>query len=196
MFMGLMAAIGGLLFLLIVIGVVLLVVVLWAVAVYNRFISRRNLVKESWAQIDVQMKRRYDLIPNVVETVKGYAKHERETFENVTKARNMAMNAGNVQDRAQAENMLTGALKTLFAVAENYPELKANQNFLGLQEELAGTENRIGFARQHYNDVVRDYNVGIQQVPANIIAGAFGFKEEPYFQVEELAAREAPKVQF
>jgi len=181
--------------LIVVVGFLVLVV-LWGVAVYNGFIGRRNQVKESWAQIDVQMKRRYDLIPNVVETVKGYAKHERETFENVTKARNMAMNAGNVADREQAENMLTGALKSLFAVAENYPELKANQNFLGLQEELAGTENRIGFARQHYNDVVRDYNVSIQRVPSNVIAGVFNFKEEPFFQVEEPAARQAPKVQF
>jgi len=195
MFMGLMVMAGGLIFLLVAVGVVLLVV-LWAVAVYNGLISRRNRVKESWAQIDVQMRRRYDLIPNVVETVKGYAAHERGVFENVTKARAQAMNAGSVEDRAQAENLLTGALKTLFAVAENYPELKANQNFLALQEELAGTENRIGFARQHYNDVVRDYNVGIQQVPANIIAGVFGFKEEPFFEIEEPAAREAPKVKF
>jgi LemA protein len=195
MFMGVMVMFGGLVILLAAVGLVLLVV-LWAVAVYNGLIARRNRVKESWAQIDVQLRRRYDLIPNVVETVKGYAKHERETFENVTKARSVAMNAGNVQDRAQAENMLTGALKTLFAVAENYPELKANQNFLGLQEELASTENRIGFARQHYNDVVRDYNIGIQRVPANMIAGTFGFKEEPFFELEEPAAREAPKVKF
>ena len=195
MLMGFMVLAGGLIFLLVAAGLLFLVLVWW-VGIYNGLISRRNQVKESWAQIDVQMKRRYDLIPNVVETVKGYAKHERETFENVTKARNMAMNAGNVGDREQAENMLTGALKSLFAVAENYPELKANQNFLGLQEELAGTENRIGFARQHYNDVVRDYNVSIQRVPSNLIAGVFSFKEEPFFQVEEPAAREAPKVQF
>ena len=195
MFMGFMVLAGGLIFLLVAAGLLFLVLV-WGVGIYNGLIGRRNQVKESWAQIDVQMKRRYDLIPNVVETVKGYAKHERETFENVTKARNMAMNAGNVGDREQAENMLTGALKSLFAVAENYPELKANQNFLGLQEELAGTENRIGFARQHYNDVVRDYNVSIQRVPSNLIAGVFSFKEEPFFQVEEPAAREAPKVQF
>ena len=151
---------------------------------------------ESWAQIDVQLKRRYDLIPNLVETVKGYAKHESSTFENVTKARNMAMNAGSFKERADAENMLTGALKSLFAVAEAYPELKANQNFLGLQEELSSTENKIGFARQHYNDVVRDYNTSTQVFPANMIAGSFGFKDEPFFEATEPEARVAPKVQF
>ncbi len=184
---------------LIVLGVVVfvaIVVALWIVGVYNGLVGRRNRVKESWAQIDVQLKRRYDLIPNLVETVKGYAKHESTTLENVTKARNMAMNAGSFQDRAQAENMLTGALKSLFAVAEAYPDLKANQNFLGLQEELSSTENKIGFARQHYNDVVRDYNTSTQVFPANVIAGSFGFKEEPFFEVTEPEARNAPKVQF
>ncbi len=181
---------------LIVIAVVVLILVLWAVGVFNGLVGRRNRVKESWAQIDVQLKRRYDLIPNLVETVKGYAKHESSTFENVTKARNMAMNAGSFQQRADAENMLTGALKSLFAVAEAYPELKANQNFLGLQEELSSTENKIGFARQHYNDVVRDYNTSTQVFPANIIAGSFGFKEEPFFELTEPEARTAPKVQF
>ena len=175
---------------------VAVLLVLIVVGYYNKFIRMRNRVKESWAQIDVQLKRRYDLIPNLVETVKGYASHEKETFENVTKARAAAINAGNVKDQAQAENMLTGALKSLFAVAENYPELKANQNFLQLQEELTSTENKIGFARQHYNDVVRGYNTGIQMVPGNIIAGAFGFAAEDYFELEEEAAREAPKVEF
>ena len=180
------------------IGLVVLavVLVLIAVGIYNGLIGRRNRVKESWAQIDVQLKRRYDLIPNLVETVKGYASHEKETFENVTQARAAAINAGNVKDQAQAENMLTGALKSLFAVSENYPELKANQNFMQLQEELSSTENRIGFARQHYNDVVRGYNTAIQQVPANVLAGMFGFTAEDYFEIEEPAAREAPKVQF
>ncbi len=175
---------------------ILIVIVGWGIGIYNGLVGRRNTVKESWAQIDVQLKRRYDLIPNLVETVKGYAKHESQTFENVTKARNMAMNAGNFQDRAQAENMLTGALKSLFAVAEAYPELKANQNFLGLQEELASTENKISFARQHYNDVVRDYNTSIQVFPSSLIAGSFNFKEEPFFEVTEAEARNAPKVQF
>ncbi|HUW57169.1 MAG TPA: LemA family protein [Planctomycetota bacterium] len=180
---------------LVVLGLVVLLVLI-VVAYYNKFIRMRNRVKESWAQIDVQLKRRYDLIPNLVETVKGYASHEKETFENVTKARAAAINAGTVKDQAQAENMLTGALKSLFAVAENYPELKANQNFMQLQEELTSTENKIGFARQHYNDVVRGYNTGIQMFPANVIAGAFGFAAEDYFELVEEAAREAPKVQF
>ena len=179
----------------ILIGVLVLVVI-FVVAIYNKLIRKRNRVKESWAQIDVQLKRRYDLIPNLVETVKGYASHEKETFENVTKARAAAINAGGVQEQAQAENMLTGALKSLFAVAEAYPQLKANENFLGLQEELSSTENKIGFARQHYNDVVRDFNTSIQQVPANMIAGTFGFTEEAYFELEEPEAREAPKVKF
>jgi LemA protein len=181
---------------LIVIAVVVVIIVLWAVGVFNGLVGRRNRVKESWAQIDVQLKRRYDLIPNLVETVKGYAKHESSTLENVIKARAAAMGAGSFQDRAQAENMLTGALKSLFAVAEAYPDLKANQNFLGLQEELSSTENKIGFARQHYNDVVRDYNTSTQVFPANVVAGAFGFREEPFFELTEPEARTAPKVQF
>ena len=182
---------------LIVIIVLAVLLILIVVGIYNGLIRKRNRVKESWAQIDVQLKRRYDLIPNLVETVKGYASHEKETFENVTKARAAAINAGTVKEQGQAENMLTGALKSLFAVAEAYPDLKANQNFMQLQEELTSTENKIGFARQHYNDVVRAYNTGIQQVPANIVAGAFGFTEEDYFELEEAAeAREAPKVEF
>jgi LemA protein len=180
---------------LIVAGVVV-IVILWVMAAYNGLIGRRNTVKESWAQIDVQLRRRFDLIPNLVETVKGYAKHEKSVFENVTAARSAVTGAKTVDERMQAENMLTGALKTLFAVAEAYPELKANQNFLALQEELAGTENRISFARQHYNDTVRDYNTAIQRVPTNIIAGMFSFTAEPFFQVEEAAVREAPKVAF
>ena len=188
---------GGGLIALIVIGAVVLVVILWAVGAYNKLIRMRNRVKESWAQIDVQLKRRYDLIPNLVETVKGYASHEKETLENVTKARNMAIDARGVAEQAQAENMLTGALKSLFAVSEAYPDLKANENFLGLQEELSSTENKISFARQHYNDVVRAFNTGIQQVPTNIIAGMFNFGEETYFELdEESEAREAPKVEF
>ena len=182
--------------LLVVIAVIVVVIVLWSIGVYNGLVGRRNRVKESWAQIDVQLKRRYDLIPNLVETVKGYAGHERITLENVTRARNMAMSAGSFQERAQAENMLTGALKTLFAVAESYPDLKANQNFLALQEELSSTENKIGFARQHYNDVVRDYNTSTQVFPANVIAGTFAFRAEPFFETTEPEARQAPKVQF
>ena len=181
---------------LIVIAVVVVILALWGIGVYNGLVGRRNRVKESWAQIDVQLKRRYDLIPNLVETVKGYAKHEATTLENVVQARAAAMNAGSFQDRAQAENMLTGALKSLFALSEAYPNLKANENFLGLQEELSSTENKIGFARQHYNDVVRDYNTSTQVFPANVIAGSCGFREEPFFELAEPEARNAPKVQF
>ena len=183
---------------LIVLGVVAfiaLVIVLWGVAVYNGLVGRRNTVKESWAQIDVQLKRRYDLIPNIVETVKGYAKHERETFENVTKARNMAMNASGVADKAQAENMLTGALKSLFAVAEAYPELKANQNFMMLQEELSGTESKIAYARQFYNDSVLQYDNAIEMFPTNIMASMFSFQPRPYFEAPT-ADREPVKVKF
>ena len=181
-----------------VVVVELLVDVVVAVVVggYNGLVRRRNQVDEGWAQIDVQLRRRYDLIPNVVETVKGYAAHERETLERVTQARNMAMNASGVQQQAQAENMLSGALKSLFALSEAYPQLKANENFMQLQEELASTENRIGFARQHYNDVVRSYNTTVQSVPTNLIASMFTFKTRDFFEVEEPAVREAPKVKF
>src|SRR5579863_3812870 len=139
---------------------IVVVVVLWLVLSYNGLVQTRNRAQEAYSDIDVQLKRRYDLIPNLVETVKGYASHEKETFENVVKARTAAMNATGVADKSAAENQLSGTLKTLFAVAEAYPELKANQNFLALQEELSATENRIGFARQHYNDVVSQYNTG------------------------------------
>ena len=184
-------------------GIVLIVVIALAVlivlsliVIYNKLVRKRNRAEESWAQIDVQLTRRYDLIPNLVETVKGYAGHEKETLENVTKARNMAINAGTVKEQAQAENMLTGALKSLFAVSEAYPDLKANQNFMQLQEELTSTENKIGFARQHYNDMVRSLNTSMQVFPANMVAGMFGFKEKDYFELIEEAAREAPKVKF
>jgi LemA protein len=175
---------------------VVVLLILFVVAIYNKLVGKRNRVKESWAQIDVQLKRRYDLIPNLVETVRGYASHEKETFDRVTMARTAAINASGVQEQARAENLLTGALKSLFAVAEAYPQLKANENFMQLQEELTSTENKIGFARQHYNDVVRDFNTAVQQVPANVVAGTFGFKEEAYFEIEEPAVREAPKVKF
>jgi LemA protein len=183
---------GALVVLLIIIGVVIIA----AVGIYNSLIVLRNRCENGWSQIDVQLKRRYDLIPNLVETVKGYAKHEREVFERVTEARTSAINAGTVKDQAQAENMLSGALKSLFAVAENYPELKANQNFLMLQEELAGTESKIAFARQFYNDTVMKFNQKQQVFPASIIANAFGFKEKEYFEIEEPAAKEPVKVSF
>jgi LemA protein len=183
---------GALVVLLIIIGVV----VVAAIGIYNSLIVLRNRCENGWSQIDVQLKRRYDLIPNLVETVKGYAKHERELFERVTAARTSAINAGTVKEQAQAENVLSGTLKSLFAVAENYPELKANQNFLMLQEELAGTEGKIAFARQFYNDTVMKFNQKQQVFPASIIANAFGFKEKEYFEIEEPAAKEPVKVQF
>jgi LemA protein len=156
----------------------------WAIAAYNGLIGKRMQTQNSWSQIDVQLKRRYDLIPNLVETVKGYAAHERETLERVTEARNMAVGARGVAEQARAENMLTGALKSLFAVTEAYPDLKANQCFLQLQEELTATENRIGFARQHYNDVVAQYNSALQSVPTNVMGSTFGFKSAEFFALD------------
>jgi len=183
---------GGLIIILIIIAVA----VIAFVGIYNGLVTLRNRADNAWAQVDVQLKRRYDLIPNLVETVKGYAKHERETFQNVTDARAKAINAQTVQEQGQAENLLSGALKSLFAVAENYPDLKANQNFLMLQEELAGTEGKIAYARQFYNDSVMKFNTKQQVFPSNIIAGMFNFKEKEYFETEEPAAREAVKVEF
>src|SRR4029077_5870722 len=151
---------------------------------YNSLVSKRIETGNAWSQIDVQLKRRYDLIPNLVETVKGYASHEKDTLERVVQARNMAMGARTIGEQAQAENQLTGALKTLFAVSEAYPDLKANQNFLGLQEELTSTENRIGFARQHYNDVVGQYNAALMRFPSNIIGGLCGFQRSEFFQLD------------
>jgi LemA protein len=180
----------------VVLLVIIVVVIIAAVGIYNGLVVLRNRCENAWSQVDVQLKRRYDLIPNLVETVKGYAKHEREVFEKVTQARTSAINAGTVKDQAQAENMLSGALKTLFAVAENYPELKANQNFLMLQEELAGTEGKIAYARQFYNDMVMKFNQKQQVFPSNIIANMFSFKERDYFEIEEPAAREPVKVSF
>jgi LemA protein len=185
------------------IGIVALVLVglivilfAWIAGAYNGLVRLRNQLENAWAQIDVQLKRRHDLIPNLVETVKGYAKHERETFEKVTQARNMAMSAKTVGERAEAENVLTGALKSLFAVAEAYPELKANQNFLALQEELTSTENKISFSRQFYNDTVMTFNTRIEVFPTNIIAGMFHFVRHEFFEVKAEEEREAPKVQF
>ena len=175
---------------------VLVVLLLWFAVSYNGLVRLRNGVKEGWAQIDVQLKRRYDLIPNLVETVKGYASHEKETFERVIAARQKGMQASGVAQQAEAENMITGALRQMFALSESYPELKANQNFLALQEELTSTENKIGFARQYYNGTVRDFNNKIEMFPSNMVAGMFGFKQAEFFELEEAAARQAPKVQF
>jgi len=179
----------------ILLGIIALVV-LWAVFAYNRFVTLINRAKEAWSDIDVQLKRRYDLIPNLVETVKGYATHEREAFENVTKARAQSMQAGTPGAKAQAENMLSGALKSLFAVAEAYPDLKANQNFLGLQTELSDTENKIQAARRFYNGNVRDLNTSIETFPSNLIANMFKFEPREFFELEEVAAKEPVKVSF
>ena len=178
----------------IIIGVVALLVIMLIVT-YNRLVRLRNRIETAWAQIDVQLKRRHDLIPNLVETVKGYASHERETFENVTKARQQAVAATGAEGQAQAENMLTQALRQLFAVAEAYPDLKANQNFLALQEELTGTESRIAFSRQFYNEQVLSYDNAIESFPTNVIAGAFNFEPKPYFEAEE-QSREPVRVDF
>jgi len=179
------------------IGVVvfLVILVLWFIGTYNRFIGMRNQVKNAWSQIDVQLKRRHDLIPNLVEVVKDYMGFEQETLENVTKARNVAMAASGQGPGAQgaAEAGLSKALAGLYVVMENYPDLKANQNVAQLQEELTSTENKIAFSRQFYNDSVMRFNTGIQRIPANIIAGLGGFKAEEFFEIEE-TEREVPKV--
>jgi LemA protein len=178
----------------IVLGLVVLIG-LFAVVLYNGLIRLRNQIENAWAQIDVQLKRRYDLIPNLVETVKGYAAHERETLERVVQARNMAINANGVHEQAEAENVISGALKSLFALSEAYPDLKANANFLNLQEELTGTEGRIAYARQFYNDSVYRYNTKIQTFPAMIIAGMLRFTEREYFEADD-GSRGPVQVQF
>ena len=164
---------------------VVVVLVLWAVFTYNRLVTLRNRVENGWSQIDVQLRRRYDLIPNLIETVKGYAAHEREVFEHVTEARTRAMGATGVEDQANAENAVTAGLGRLIAVAEAYPDLKANQNFLALQEELIGTESKIAYARQFYNDQVALVNTLIQKFPANVIAGLGHFEPKPFFEIDE-----------
>lgn len=179
-----------------VLGGVLLLLVIWFVAAYNGLVRGRNQVREGWAQIDVQLKRRHDLVPNLVETVKGYAAHERGTLEEVIKARQQAVQASGVDAQARAEQGLTGALGRLFALAESYPDLKANTNFLALQEELTSTENKIGFARQYYNEQVMQYNTRREQIPTNIVAGVGNFGPEQFFEIEDHSQREAPKVQF
>ncbi len=169
----------------VILAIIGILIVVYAIALYNRMRVHRNRIDNAWSQIDVQLKRRYDLIPNLVETVKGYAAHERGVFEEVTRARSQGIQAEGVQEQAKAENMITSALRQLFAVVENYPDLKANENFLALQEELSGTEGRIAFARQFYNDTVLKYNNTIQVFPNLIIAGAFGFKQADYFEIDE-----------
>jgi LemA protein len=180
----------------IIIGIVVLIAIVFVV-MYNGLVRLRNRIDQAWSQIDVQLKRRHDLIPNLIETVKGYAAHEKETLEGVVSARNAAIQAqsGGPEQQAQAENVLTGALRQLFALSEAYPDLKANQNFLSLQEELTSTEDRIAYSRQFYNDSVNKYDNKIETIPSNIIAGMFGFKGREYFKAEE-GASEVPRVQF
>jgi LemA protein len=180
---------------LIIILVIVVLVGLYAVLSYNGLVSLRNRIENAWAQIDVQLKRRYDLIPNLVETVKGYASHERETLDAVIEARNAGMTANGPHDQAEAENQITGALKSLFALSEAYPDLKANQNFAQLQEELTGTEGRIAYARQFYNDTVYRYNTKIQSFPSNVLANAFRFSEREYFEADD-ESRGPTQVQF
>lgn len=175
------------------------VVLLWIIAVFNGFVRLRNRVEEAWSDIEVQLKRRTDLIPNIVETVKGYASHEKKVFDDVTEARTRVMNAeqkGDVKQVGQAENMLSGALKTLFAVAENYPDLKANVNFLDLQRELADTENKVQAARRFYNTNVRDLNTKIESFPDNVIAGMFNFKKREFFDIDEKVEGKPVSIKF
>jgi LemA protein len=176
--------------------VVAALVSLWTIVLYNRFVNLRNRVKEAFADIDVQLKRRYDLIPNLVEVVKGYASHEKGVFEKVTEARTRAMGAQSVHEKAQAENMLSQTLKSLFAVSENYPDLKASTNFLELQRELRDAEDKIQAARRFYNTVVMALNTGIESFPGNIVARIFAFKLQEFFEIEEAGQRETPKVKF
>ncbi len=182
---------------LLIIGGIVVLAIFFFIGVYNGLIRRRNQAEEAWSDIEVQLKRRYDLIPNIVETVKGYAGHERETLDSVTRARTTAMGAQSAGDKAAAENALAGTLKTLFAVSENYPQLKANENFLELQRELSDTENKIQSARRFFNGVVRDYNIAIQSFPSSIVAGMFGFTRKELFDLGDNDAAQQPvKVQF
>ena len=180
----------------IIVAVVLVLLVLFIIGIYNALIRLRNQVDNAWSQIDVQLKRRHDLIPNLVETAKGYMQHERQTFEEITKARSQAMGAKTVTEASKAEGTLGEALSKFMLVVENYPDLKANQNFLSVQEELTSTENKISFARQSYNDQVLFFNNKIQMFPSNIIANMFSFNKRDFFELEVAAEREVPKVSF
>jgi len=179
-----------------IVGIILVVVVGWVILAYNKLIRQNVSVNEAWSDINVQLKRRYDLIPNLVSTVKGYAKQEKEVFENVTKARAEAMSAKGPKEKAKGENQIQEALKSIFAVAENYPTLKSNENFAKLQTELSETENKIQASRRFYNGSVRDINITIKSFPSNIIAGAFNFNARELFELKEEAAKEPVKVDF
>ena len=182
----------AMLFVIIAIGLLVFIFI----GFYNSLIRFRNQVKNAWSQIDVQLKRRHDLIPNLLETAKGYMKHEQDTLKGITEARSKAMGAGSVGEKSKAESVLSGAMSKFFVVVENYPDLKANQNFLALQEELTSTENKIAFSRQSYNDQVLFFNNKIQMFPSNIIAGMFNFRQEDFFELEDKAERAVPKVDF
>jgi len=175
---------------------IIVVLAFYVISIFNSLVRLKNQIKNAWSQIDVQLKRRHDLIPNLIETVKGYMHHERETLESITNARSKAMSAGTIAEKSSAEAALSQAIGRFYAVAENYPDLKANQNFLSLQEELTSTENRIAFARQNYNDQVLFYNNKIQMFPSNIIAGMFNYTKEEFFEIEDKAQRDVPKVDF
>lgn len=175
---------------------IVVIIILYVIAIFNGLIRLKNRVKEAWADIDVQLKRRYDLIPNLIDAVKGYMSHEASVFEKVTEARAKAINTTGAADKAQAENMLSGALKTLFAVSENYPQLRASENFLKLQEELSDTENKIQAARRFYNNNAMDFNTRQETFPSNLIASIFGFLKAEFFELKDEGQREAPKVNF
>ncbi|HEY5562740.1 MAG TPA: LemA family protein [Clostridiaceae bacterium] len=180
-------------FILIIIVIILL---LWVAIAYNSFVQKRNLVKEAWSGIDVQLKRRYDLIPNLISTVKGYASHEKQLFEDIASYRSLSMKADTVKEKGEAESQLAGTLKTLFAVAEAYPDLKANQNFLELQKSLSSIEDALQLARRYYNGSVRDFNTMIETFPNVMISGPFGFKKYDFFELEDAIERKAPEVKF
>ncbi len=175
---------------------ILAILVLWIIFIYNRLVALRNRVKEAWSDIEVQLKRRYNLIPNLVETVKGYASHEKEVFEKVTQARTKAIGAQNLKEKAVAENMLSNTLKSLFAVAENYPQLRSSENFQKLQDELTDAEDKIQAARRFYNGNVRDFNIKIESFPSNIIAKIFNFKKVEFFEIKEEVEKDVPKLKF
>ncbi len=186
----------GVIIAILVVSGIIIVLILVSIGIYNSMVSLRNKVNNSWSQIDVQLRKRYDLIPNLVETVKGYAKHERETLEKVINARNMGIDASSVKDQAKAENMITGALKSLFALSENYPNLKADQHFSRLMEQLNGIESSIAYARQFYNDMVMKFNTRIQTFPGNVFARIYKFTSRDYFEIEEPEARRPVEVKF
>jgi len=191
-----MTGLGAMMIVFLLLGGLVLVAAVIVIGIYNGLVGGRNQVDNAWSQIDVQLKRRHDLIPNLIQTVKGYMTHERGTFEAITQARSQAMGARNVAEAGKAEGLLGQALGRLMVSVESYPDLKANQNFLALQEELASTENKIGFSRQNYNDQVLHYNNKTQMFPSNIVAGMFSFTKRDFFEIESPAEREVPKVKF